>query len=655
MTYKSLFRFAGIFSLLLLAGCQVSRYKLSRARHLIEDIFSPSLPAIILPTLTVTATLSATAPAPVAPTVTPEVIALASTPTLPAVTVPPVAEGLQGLPMDAFFDESYKRILLRSPQYVTELGLSEPFGSGNDRLNDMSDAYFHETQDLETAILSLLRTYDRAALTPEQQLSYDIYLWYLEDAVRGHEFFYDDYLVRPGVIGYPGSLVHFLTQIHPVTDRKNAGDYVTRLSQVQAQMLQVVDGLNRREQMGVLLPRFINRWIASQAREMAGSAPSDTPFYTSFAEKLSVLSSIGEADRQTLLEAAEVAIRDSVLPGYAALADCLEKQQAVATDKVGASKFPNGREFYAYALYHFTNTDLTADEIHELGLQEVARIEAELYTRFAALGYPTGLGLPTLFGYLAKDGGVLYGADIKAGYEAIIVAAERDSAAAFDLRPQAKVIVVGGESGGYYSGPAVDGSRPGAFYAATTGAEAKFRMRSLAYHEAVPGHHYQIALAQELDLPLFRTDIGFIGHIEGWALYAEWLAGDLGWYGDDPYGDLGRLQFEMYRAVRLVVDTGMHAKGWTYDEAVDYMMKYTGFPRGAVEGEIWRYITWPGQATAYKIGMIKILELRQKAETALGDDFDLKTFHNVVIGNGGVPLEILERLADEYIAEGNRE
>ncbi len=619
-------------------------------------------PALAPPPLTptaasVTATVFTTTPQstsePVPPTATSEPVPPTATsePVPPTAAVPPVAEGLPGLPIDVFFDESYKRILLRSPQYVTELGLSEPFGSGNDRLNDMSDAYFRETQELETAILELLRTYDRATLTPEQQLSYDIYLWYLEDQVRGHEFFYDDYLIRPGVIGYPGSLVHFFTQIHPVTDKKAAEDYITRLSQVQTQMAQVVDGLARREQMGVLLPRFINQWIARGAREMAQSAATDTPFYATFAEKLAALDSVGAADKQALLEAASAAIQDSVLPGYAALADCLEKQQAVATDEVGVSKFPNGREFYAYTLYHFTNTALSADEIHELGLQEVARIEAEMRTRFEALGYSAGADLPSLFGRLAQDGGVLYGEDIQAGFEDIIVAAERDSAVAFDRRPQAKVIVVGGPSGGYYVAPAVDGSRPGAFYAATTGAEAKFRMPSLAYHESVPGHHYQIALAQESDLPLFRTDVGFLGHIEGWALYAEWLAWDLGWYADAPYGDLGRLQYEMFRAVRLVVDTGMHVKGWTYDEAVDYMVKYTGFSRGAAESEIWRYITWPGQATAYKVGMIKILELRQKAEDALGEDFDLKAFHNVVIGNGGVPLEILEQLVDEYIAQ----
>lgn len=605
--------------------------------------------AVSTPSLDVTVAASAT-PAPTAASATPASVAQPETPPL-TVEVPPIAAGLQGLEIDAFFEESYKALLLRNPQYVTELALSAPFGVGNDRLNDMSDAYMRETQTLEVAILALLQTYDRAALTPEQQLSYDIYRWYLADVVRGHEFVYNDYLIRPGVIGYPGSLQHFLTQIHPVTNRQDAEDYITRLQQVQTQMAQVVDGLERREQAGVMLPRFMNRWIAGNIREMAQMSPTATPFYTSFAEKLAAVDSLSATDRQELLAAAETAIQDAVLPGYAALAACLEAQQKIATDDIGAARFPNGDEYYAYILRHYTSTDLSAAEIHEIGLQEVARIRAEMQTRFDALGYPANATVPALYNRVVQDSGVLYGADIQPAYEALIAAAERDAAAAFDLRPQAEVVVMGGPTGGYYVGPAIDGSRPGAFYAATTGADYPYKMPSLAYHESVPGHHYQIAIAQELDLPLFRTDVGFLGYIEGWALYAEWLAYDLGWYEGNLHGDLGRLQYDMFRAVRLVVDTGVHAQGWTYDQAVAYMVDNIGYPRNAVEGELWRYITWPGQATAYKIGMIKVMELRQRAETALGDRFDLKAFHNVVLGNGSVPLEILEQLVDAYIAQ----
>jgi uncharacterized protein (DUF885 family) len=212
------------------------------------------------------------------------------------------------------------------------------------------------------------------------------------------------------------------------------------------------------------------------------------------------------------------------------------------------------------------------------------------------------------------------------------------------------VVVEAGPAGDYYNPPAIDGSRPGIFYAKVTGSKEKFAMPTLAYHETIPGHHFQIAIAQELSLPALRKDIGFTAYTEGWALYAERLVYELGFYRDDPYGNIGRLQAEAFRAARLVVDTGIHAKKWSYDQAVKFMVDNTGLPRRTVETEVARYVVWPGQATAYEIGMLKILELRQRAMDALGDNFDLKEFHRVVLGNGALPLEILEQVVDEWIA-----
>jgi uncharacterized protein (DUF885 family) len=254
-----------------------------------------------------------------------------------------------------------------------------------------------------------------------------------------------------------------------------------------------------------------------------------------------------------------------------------------------------------------------------------------------------------LYGRVAQGGGVIYGDDIVKRYEAIIADAEDRVAAVFDLRPKAAVIVIPGPTGGYYMSPALDGSRPGAFYAADMGAEYRFIMAPLAYHEAVPGHHYQIALAQELEVPSFRKGTDFTGYIEGWALYAERLAWELGFYEDDPYGNLGRLQFQALRAARLVADTGIHAKHWTYEQAIDFMVANTGRGRGGVEYEVARYSVAPAQATAYYIGYAKILELRQRAQEALGEEFDFKEFHNVLLGSGAVPLDVLEQIVDEYI------
>jgi uncharacterized protein (DUF885 family) len=383
---------------------------------------------------------------------------------------------------------------------------------------------------------------------------------------------------------------------------------------------------------------------------MAKSDADETPFYTAFEEKLRALDNVSTADKEVLLKDALSAIKKSVLPGFDALADLAEKQQRQATDAIGVSKFPNGEAYYAYLLRHYTTTDLTADEIHELGKQDLTRIQAEMRVLFDKLGYPEDESLPSLYDRVAKDSGYLQGEAILREYETIIEVVKQGIAPVFDLQPKANVEVIGVPNGGYYLHPAADGSRPGAFYVSNTGSEPRFGMPTLAYHEAIPDHHQQIAIAQELPLPFFRKDMGFLGYVEGWALYAERLAWELGFYENDPYGDLGRLQAEAFRAARLVVDTGIHIKGWTFDQAVDYMLQNTDMSREAVESQIWRYITWPGQATAYKIGMIEILEQRQRAMDTLGDDFDLKAFHNVVLGNGSVPLELLGRLVDDYIA-----
>ena len=612
-----------------------------------------------LPTVTQQPTATATLITAVTPSPSPHVeeqtTATTTVESPPAATsapveLPAVAEGLQGLDIDTFFEESYTRIGLRCPECITTLGLSEALGVRKDQLNDMSDAYIRETQSLEKAILALLKTYDRAALTPEQQLSYDVYVWYLEDQIRGHEFVDYDYIIRPGVIGYQDNLVQFFTDIYPLTNKQDAEDYITCLSLVETQMKQVVDRLERRAEIGVVLPCDILPWMGSNLRAIANSDADETPFYTAFEEKLNALDTISAADKKTLLKAAEDAIEKSVLPGFDALAGLLEKQQRTATGDIGVSKIPNGEAYYAYLLRHYTTTDLTADEIHELGQQDLIRIHADMRVLFDKLGYPAGESLPTLYNRVARESGFLQGQAILREYEAIIEAVKADIAPVFDLQPKADVIVIGVPSGGYYLHPAVDGSRPGAFYASNTGSEPRFGMPTLAYHEAIPGHHQQIAIAQELPLPFFRKDMGFLGYVEGWALYAERLAWELGVYEDDIYGDLGRLQAEAFRATRLVVDTGIHVTGWTYNQAVDYMLQNTGMSRDAVESQIWRYITWPGQATAYKVGMIEILEQRQRAMDALGDDFDLKAFHNVVLGNGSVPLELLERLVDDYIA-----
>jgi uncharacterized protein (DUF885 family) len=600
---------------------------------------------------TVAATAVVATP-PAHPTVQPSVLPSAVATLPPAQPTPATdpAAGLAGLDIDAFFEQSYRQLLLRDPETVTELGLSRYFGVGNDRLTDVSDAYIRETQALESAILAQLRQYDRSAMTPAQRLSADIYDWYLDDRVRGHALMYYDYPINPTVISFQQDFLLFFTDLRPVANRQDVEDYVACLSQVGVKFEQVIDGLKRREAIGVILPKILFPAVLSELEQISGASPRSTPYYTAFAGKVDALTDVPSADKQVLLAAAEKEIADTVIPAYQSLVDYLTQLEKAAPDEPGAWQLPDGEAYYAYILRHYTSTDMSAAEIHELGLRELERIHAEMRAVFDQLGYPQNEDLSTLYGRVAEDGGVVYGDDIVALYDTLIAAAEDRVAAVFDLRPKADVVVIAAPTGGYYVAPAVDGSRPGAFYAADVGAEYKFRMGSLAYHEAVPGHHYQIALGQELNVPSFRKGSDFSGYVEGWALYAERLAWELGLYEGDPYGNLGRLQYEALRAARLVADTGIHSKHWTYEQAVDFMIENTGRGRGGIEYEVARYSVAPGQATSYYVGYAKILELRQRAQEALGDRFDFKEFHNVILGSGAMPLDILEQVVDEYIA-----
>jgi uncharacterized protein (DUF885 family) len=560
-----------------------------------------------------------------------------------------LSAGLDGLEFDAFVETSYRRLLSRDPETVLELGLSQVYGTPTDQLTDISDEYIHQTQTLESDVLSLLQQYDRSALTTEQQLTYDIYSWYLDDKVKGHEFMYDDYPINPTVFSLHLDLLQFFTDLRPVTNLQEAQDYIACLTQVGTKFDQLINGLQRREENGAMLPGFLVGWIIGNLNDIATSRARFTPYYTAFDTKVSALTNISEADKSSLLTAAEDAINTAVIPAYQALVSYFEHLQSVTTNDAGVWKFPNGEAYYTYALSHYTSTDLTADQIHELGLQQLERIHAEMRTRFDQLGYPQDESLSEFYARVADASVVYSGDDIVQGYEDIISSVEKNIGVAFDLRPSIGVIVVGGPTGGYYMPPAVDGSRPGMFYAADSGIQPKFSMPTLAYHEAIPGHHFQIAIAQQLDLPTFRRASDFTAYVEGWALYAERLVSELGLYDNDVYGDLGRLQAEAFRAARLVVDTGIHAKHWTFDRAVDFMVENTGMPQNAMQGEVSRYISLPGQATAYYIGYTKILEVRQRAMDELGDQFDLKEFHNILLGSSAMPLDILDQVISNYI------
>jgi uncharacterized protein (DUF885 family) len=566
---------------------------------------------------------------------------------VPASATPPgLLDGLEGLEIEAFFEQAYRRWLVRNPENLTVLGLSDFYGMGDANLTDISDAFIRETQSLESGTLARLRAYERLSLSATQALTADVYEWFLDDLVRGHPFLYDDYPVNTTVTSVPYNLYMLFTDWHPLKCRQDADDYIARLSKVGTKLAQLIDGLQRRQERGVILPAFLIPVVSQAINRIATSTPPSHPYYETFNTRLT---GVTDDERQGLLDQVKLQITDAVCPAYLELSACLKQLQAKAPDRAGVWQFPDGEAYYQQCLRRHTTTGMSPGEIHELGLQNVERIHAEMRLLFAELGYPGGESIPDLVGRLTEDSGVHYGQAAVQAYQAAIQVAQAQLPQAFDILPRAEVSVVGGPDGDYYVPPPYDGSRPGLFYASTNGATPKFGIKTLAYHETIPGHHLQIAIAMEQPgLPSLRKGMQFNAYCEGWALYAERLMWELGAYSGDPQGNLGRLRSEVHRAARLVVDTGLHAVQWSFDQAVNYLVEATGLPVNAAQGETARYSVWPGQAVSYYVGFLKILELRQKAMQVLGGRFDLKAFHHVLLVNGSLPLPILEGLVEAY-------
>jgi len=568
-----------------------------------------------------------------------------------------LAEQFGGLTLDDFFETSFSALMLRSPETVFIYGLSDFYGMTEVSLDDISDSYLKETYVIKAAVLKVLEGYDLSALSPEDQISYDVYKWYLEDELAGQDFIYHDYPATYfPVTSVHEDLLQFFTELHRVGDVQSAQDYLTRLGQVDTKIDQLIQGLKLRESAGITPPEYAIEWaVYGNLSSFLGSPGRFNPLYTSFKDKMLPMSSIHPDEQAAFLDEAEDIINDEVLPAYQDLKTHLLQMETYPGGDSGVWRLPQGEAYYAHRLSHYTTTDLAADEIHQLGLDELVRIHREMRLMFDMLGYPQEETIAEFYDRVAQDGGHISGNQVLETYRSLISEAEKDLEVAFDISPEADVVVIPDNFGGFYISPSLDGSRPGAFYANVGGSGKEYyAMPTLAYHETVPGHHFQISLVQEMKgLPSFRKGLKFTAYTEGWALYAENLAGELGWYEDDPYGYLGLLQSQAFRAARLVVDTGLHAKGWTFEQAQEFFTENTGFEVGDnvnPQYQIARYLVWPGQSTSYFIGYLKIMELRQRAMDELGEGFDLKEFHRVVLNNGSMPLEVLEKVIDQYIA-----
>jgi uncharacterized protein (DUF885 family) len=510
-----------------------------------------------------------------------------------------------------------------------------------------------EVANAKTA-LAQLKKIDQKGLTPQQRASAASIAWSLQGAVDAYP--YADYnFVFNQFGGLHVQIVNFLTQAHPIRNQRDIENYLERLKAVSGKMdtgiLQARGAAGR----GILMPTFLTQASIGQLDRFLDGAPENNVFVATLVQRMSGLKDVTPEQQSKFAAEATGIVKESIIPVFQRTRSLLQEQLPRTTNDAGLWRLPKGDKAYAVLLKQMTSTTYTPQQIHDIGLREVARIEKEMDGLLASLGYKDG-GIKQRMEKLEADSQPKE-ADprpaLLARYDEILRDAEARSRELFDITPKAPVVVkreppfTEKTAAAHYTGPAKDGTRPGIFWAPMPGPVFRIvGMRTLVYHEGVPGHHFQVALQQENEgLPRYRRDRVFsVGSAygEGWALYAEQLAAENNWYGSDVVGHLGQLDAELFRARRLVVDTGLHAMKWTRQQGIDY-----GIPPAEVD----RYVAMPGQACAYKIGMMRILELRAKAQQALGDKFSIKGFHNVVLETGNVPLPVLEQMVDEWIAK----
>lgn len=562
-----------------------------------------------------------------------------------------------------FFERSFEGELERSPMLQTYLGIKTDYG----KWDEISEAQEQKEFEITKADLRyLLDSINYDALDPQARISYKLFRLNAENEINGFPFRHYDYPVNQ-MHGTHSEIPSFLINMHQITDAMDAEAYISRVNGVPKLVDQLIESLKVREREGIVPPQFVFPMVIDDSKNILKGRPfgpgGPSTLLSDFSGKISSID-LGTDRQAALLEGLNKALLDSMKPAYDKLISFLSDQETRATTDDGAWKFPNGDKYYNFALARTTTTNLTADEIHQIGLAEVDRIHGEMRKIMAAVNFEGDLH--DFFEYLKSDAQFYY-PNTDAGKIQYIDSAKTiiDNMQArldelFITKPKASIVVKRVEafrekSAGkaFYQSPAPDGSRPGTYYANLYDSRnmPKFEMEALAYHEGIPGHHMDRSIAQELKgIPKFRKFGGFTAYVEGWGLYCEFIPREIGMY-KNPYSDYGRLAMELWRACRLVVDTGIHARKWTREQGIEYYMSNTSGSERECERMVERHIVMPSQATAYKIGMLKILELRQMAKSQLGDKFDIREFHEVVLTSGAVPLNVLEDLVSEWVVQ----
>ncbi|MFY8351957.1 DUF885 domain-containing protein [Pseudoalteromonas sp. SSM20] len=562
---------------------------------------------------------------------------------------------------NAFFEEVFMRGVMRSPVYQTYMGIKKDY----DKWDDGSEARALENLALAKQDLITLRAFDRSKLDATTQVSYDLMEQGLEQTISDFKWRHHTYPVNQ-MYGTHSMIPAFLINQHQITDVSDAKAYISRLNGVPTVFTQLEKDLETRAEKGIIAPKFVFPHVIDSSKNILKGAPfttgEDSTLLADFKRKVAKLE-IAQDEKDALVTDATKALKASVGPAYESLISYLIGLESRADNRDGAWKFPEGEAYYNNALARTTTTELTAKEIHAIGLSEVARIHDEMREIKDKVGFKGDLKAFMEFMKTDKQFYLPNTEEGKAKYLADATAMIDNMKSRLDelfiVKPKADMIVKRVEAfrekaagKAFYQQPAPDGSRPGIYYANLYDMEAMptYQMEALAYHEGIPGHHMQIAIAQELEgIPKFRKFGGYTAYVEGWGLYSELVPKEMGLY-EDPYSDFGRLAMELWRACRLVVDTGIHAMKWTRQQGIDYYVNNT--PNATSDGVkmVERHIVMPSQATAYKIGMIKIVELRENAKKQLGEKFDIREFHDVVLKSGPVPLNTLEGFVNEWVA-----
>ena len=562
----------------------------------------------------------------------------------------------------SLLDELFMEELKESPEYMTYLGMRERY----DEWDDRSDAARDKQLEMTKRHLAIVKAIDQSNLNDAAKLNIAMFIEQSEQQIEADKWRYHSYPINQ-MRGVHSMIPSFLINQHLIADSAEAKAYIGRIAHSTGVIDQLLEQLKVREEKGIVPPKFVFPLVLKAIDNIISGAPfsegDDSTILADFSQKVRAINlSADETDK--LIADARAALQNNLAPSYQKLRSYLTELEAGADDKDGVWKFPEGEAFYNFALKRTTTTDLTANEIHDIGLAEVARIQNEMRQIMQKVGFAGDL--KAFFDFTRNDAQFYYPetAEGKQAYideaTALINTMKGRLDELFITKPKADLLVKAVEpfreaSAGqaFYQSPAPDGSRPGTYFANLYRMSdmAKYQMESLAYHEGIPGHHMQISIAQELEnMPKFRLFGGYTVFSEGWGLYSELVPKEIGMY-SDPYADFGRLSGELYRACRLVVDTGIHAKRWSREKALAYMADNVPHSEGYNVRQIERYIVMPSQATAYKIGMLKILELRATATEALGDKFDIRQFHDVVLRDGSVSLSILENNVKKWIVE----